>query len=55
MRRLASVAPFVVALVAIVVCMDVMFFRHRFWERLMANVGLVLVFWALYLRFVKRR
>jgi hypothetical protein len=30
------------------------FFRHNFWERLMVNVGIVLVFAALYLRFLKR-
>jgi hypothetical protein len=28
-------------------------FRNRFWERLMVNVGVVLVFWAFYLRFLK--
>ena len=42
------------ALVAIVVGVDVLFFRHHFWPRLMVNVGIVLVFWAFYLRFVKR-
>lgn len=38
--------PFVIALIAVVVGVDVMFFRHRFWERLMVNVGIVLVFAA---------
>ena len=32
---------------------DVLFFRNRFWERLMVNVGIVLVFWAFYLRVPK--
>jgi hypothetical protein len=41
------------ALVAVVVSVDVLFFRSRIWERLMVNVGIVLVFWALYLRFLK--
>jgi hypothetical protein len=41
------------ALVAIVVAVDILFFRNRFWERLMVNVGIVLVFWAFYLRFLK--
>jgi hypothetical protein len=27
---------------------------RQFWERLMVNVGVVLVFWAFYLRFLKR-
>jgi hypothetical protein len=38
-------------LVAVVVGVDVLFFRHHFWERVMANVGIVLVFAAFYLRF----
>ena len=43
----------VLALVAIVVGVDVLFFRNRFWERLMVNVGMVLVFAAFYLRFLR--
>ena len=45
---------YVLVLIAIVVGVDVSFFRNRFWERLMVNVGIVLVFWAFYLRFSKR-
>jgi uncharacterized membrane protein len=45
---------YVLVLVAVVVAVDVLFFRHHFWERLMVNVGIVLVFAACYLRFVKR-
>jgi hypothetical protein len=37
---------------AIVVALDVLFFRDRFWERLMVNIGIVLVFAAFYLRFL---
>ncbi len=48
------VTPYVLALVAVVVGVDVLFFMHRFWERLMVNVGIVLVFAAFYLRFLKR-
>jgi hypothetical protein len=54
MGRLAAVALYVLALVALVVDVDVLFFRNRLWERLIANVGIVLVFWAFYLRFLKR-
>jgi len=50
----AVVVLYVLALIAVVVSVDVLFFRNRFWERLMVNVGLVLVFWAFYLRFFKR-
>ena len=54
MGRQAVVVFYVLALVAIVVGVDVLFFRHRFLERLMVNVGIVLVFGAFYLRFLKR-
>ena len=50
----ASVVLFVLTLVAVVVGVDLLFFRNRFWERLMANAGIVLVFAAFYLRFLKR-
>jgi hypothetical protein len=45
---------YVLAMVAVVVGVDVLFFRNRLWERLMVNVGVVLVFGAFYLRFLKR-
>jgi hypothetical protein len=51
MRRRSAVAVYVLALVAVVVAVDILFFRHHFWERLLANVGIVLVFGAVYLRF----
>jgi hypothetical protein len=54
MGRQAAVVLCVFALVAVVVGVDVMFFRNRFLERLMANVGIVLVFAAFYWRFLKR-
>ncbi|HTZ64892.1 MAG TPA: hypothetical protein VMB51_12380 [Solirubrobacteraceae bacterium] len=54
MERSAVVVLYVFALVAVVVGVDVLFFRQRFWERLMVNVGIVLVFAAFGLRFLKR-
>ena len=45
---------YVLAMVAVVVVVDILFFRHHFWARLMVNVGIVLVFGAFYLRFLKR-
>ena len=45
---------YVVAIVAVIVGVDVAFFRHRLWERLMMNIGIVLVFGAVYLRFIGR-
>jgi len=54
MGRQAATVLCVLALVAVVVSVDVLFFRHHFWERLAANVGIVLVFGAFYFRFLKR-
>jgi hypothetical protein len=34
-----AVLLYVLALVAVVVGVDVLFFRHQFWERLIVNVG----------------
>ena len=51
MGKPAAVALFVLAMLALIVGVDVLFFRHRFWERLMANAGLVLLFAAFYLRY----
>jgi protein-S-isoprenylcysteine O-methyltransferase Ste14 len=50
----AGAALYVVAMVLVVVGVDVLFFRHAFWPRLMVNVGIVLVFLAFYLRYLKR-
>jgi protein-S-isoprenylcysteine O-methyltransferase Ste14 len=52
--RQAATVLYVLALVAVVVGVDVLFFRHNFWPRLIVNVGIVLVFAAFYLRFLKR-
>ena len=35
---------YVLALVAVVVCVDVLFLRHQPWWRLITNIGIVLVF-----------
>ncbi len=53
-RSQTAVVLYVLALVAVVVGVDVLFFRGRFWERLMVNVGIVLVFMAFALRFLRR-
>ena len=53
MGRLAVVL-YVLAMAAVVVGMDVLVFRNQFWERLAANVGVVLIFVAFYFRFLRR-
>jgi hypothetical protein len=45
---------YVVAMAAIIVGVDFAFFKDRFWERLMVNIGIVLVFGAFYFRFLWR-
>jgi preprotein translocase subunit SecE len=52
MGKQAAVALYVVAMIAVIVGVDFGFFRNRFWERLIANIGIVLVFAAFYLRFL---
>jgi len=49
-----AVMLYVVAMVAVIVGVDFLFFRNRFWERLTVNIGIVLVFAAFYLRFLRR-
>jgi hypothetical protein len=49
------VVLYVLALVAVVVSVDILIFKHQFWERLAVNVGIVLVFGAFYFRFLNRR
>jgi hypothetical protein len=48
-----AVVLYVLAMVAVVVAVDVLFFRHHLWERLLVNIGIVMVFGAFYLRFLK--
>jgi hypothetical protein len=54
MGRRAGVALYLLSMVAVVVGVDVLFFMHHFWERLIVNVGIVLMFVAFYLRFLNR-
>ena len=49
----AALTLFVALMVAVIVAVDLLFFRNRFWERLTVNIGIVLIFAAFYLRFLK--
>jgi len=53
MDRRATVVIYVLVMVAIIVGVDFAFFRNRFWERLAANIGIVLIFGAFYFRFLR--
>lgn len=50
-------AIYVLLMVALIVAVDLVFFRSRalFWQRLVANVGIVVVAVILYLAFAGRR
>ena len=52
MGRLVGVL-YAVAMAATVVGVDLAFFKNHLWERLAANIGIVLVFAAFYFRFLK--
>lgn len=45
---------YLAAMVAVIVGVDIAFFRNRFWERLIANAGIVLLFAAFYMRFSRQ-
>jgi hypothetical protein len=50
-RPLALV--YALAMVIVIVAVDLLFFRDHGWERLVVNVGIVMVFVAFYLRFLR--
>lgn len=54
MDKNVTLVIFGLLMVAIIVAVDVLFFRRRFWARLSANIGIVLMFLALYFIFLKR-
>jgi hypothetical protein len=53
MNRQVAMVLYGAAMVAIIVGVDFLFLKNRFWERLTVNVGIVAVFAAFYLRFFK--
>ena len=53
-RRHVTGVLYAVAMVALIIGLDVTFFKNRFWERLMANIGTVVLCVAVYFRFLNR-
>jgi hypothetical protein len=53
MGKNTSTVIYVLIMVATVVAVDILFFRHRFRERLIVNIGIVLIYTAFYLSFIK--
>jgi hypothetical protein len=55
MERHVITVLYVVLMITVIVNVDFLFFRREFSERLIANIGIVLVFLAFYLRFIRIR
>jgi hypothetical protein len=55
MSRQLILALYIVAMAALIAGVDFVFFRNRVWERLRADIGIVLVFAAAYWRFLRRQ
>ena len=53
MGRSATIVLYVLAMVAVIVAVDILFFRNHFALRLAANIGIVLIFGAFYFRFLR--
>lgn len=53
MARPIIAVLYVVVMIAVIVTLDALIFRNHFRERLIVNIGVVLVFVAFYLRFLK--
>jgi hypothetical protein len=51
MRQNMTTVLYVLLMVIVIVGLDLVFFRDLFWERLLSNVGVVLVFAAFGLKF----
>jgi hypothetical protein len=49
-----TIVLYVLATIAAIVGIDIAFFKDRFWERLLANIGIMLLFGVVfYLRFLR--
>ena len=53
MDKTKAVLLILVPMVSTIVLMDLLFFKNHFAARLLANIGIVLLYLAFYLRFLK--
>ena len=53
MERFSKYILSVVIVFIVIYSIDSLFLRHLFWERLIVNIGIVLVFIILMLRYIK--
>lgn len=54
MHRSAGTVFLIVAMVVLIVIVDVLLLRDRFWLRLVCNIGIVAFAGAIYLAFLRR-
>ena len=54
MNRPIAIGLYVAAMVIVIVGVDFAFLRDRFWERLMVNIGIVLLSGVVYWVFFRR-
>lgn len=54
MRIHTSAALYLIVMIALIIAVDLLFFKSRFWARLAVNVAIVLIFMGCYYSFVKR-
>jgi hypothetical protein len=55
MLRNATVTIYILVMIALIIGVDVLFLKDRFWLRLFVNVGIVLVFVAIYFAVLRNR
>jgi len=49
MKSQTAITLYVLLMIGVVFAVDFLFLRHRFWPRLLVNVGIVLIFGVIYL------
>ena len=52
MDKTIAAVLYVIVMIVVVVAIDILFLKDRFWPRLLVNIGIVLVFIAFYWRFL---
>jgi hypothetical protein len=55
MNKSATLIIYVVLMIIVIVAGDLLFFRHRFRARLIANIAIVLAFLIVYLMFLRQK
>jgi hypothetical protein len=55
MGKSIVIVIYILTMIATVVIVDILFFRHHFWERLIANIGIVVIYVVFYFALMKHR